>query len=58
MTEEAIASCEAVKTSYRQTKSGIAVTFTIHPSDIHDKLALLELGTTVRLYVTKPEIGA
>lgn len=55
--EEVIAKVDALKTSYRQSKSGIVVSFTIHPDDKHEELMKLDLGEAVRLYVTKPNIG-
>lgn len=56
--ETPIAVVDAQKTGYRQTKTGISVTFTIHPDDKHEELMKLSLGDIVRLYVTKPSIGA
>lgn len=56
--EQPIAAIDAQKTAYKQTKAGISITFTIHPDDEHKKLMELPLGEVVRLYVTKPSIGA
>lgn len=36
---------EAQKTGYRQTKSGIVISFTIHPEDAHEDLANMPIGT-------------
>src|SRR5690242_11263948 len=36
---------EAVKTAYRQTKDGIALTIVLHPHDVPPSLAVSPLGT-------------
>jgi hypothetical protein len=56
--EKAIAVVDAQKHSYRQSKQGIVISFLLHPQDNLTELMKLELGDVVRLYVTKPEIGA
>ncbi len=40
---------EAVKTSYRQTKTGVVISFTLHPDDDHKQLADMQIGTRVVL---------
>lgn len=49
---------DAQKQGYRQSKSGIVISFLIHPDDPHEGLMQLALGDVVRLFITKPEIGA
>ncbi len=57
MKEVPIASCEAIKASYRQTSKGIAVTFLLQPEDVHEQLAMMPLGEVCQLYVTMKEQG-
>lgn len=49
---------DAIKASYRQTDKGISITFMINPEDVTKELALLGIGEVIRLFVTKPEMGA
>lgn len=56
--EMPIAAVDAQNHSYRKSKSGIVVSFLIHPNDPHEGITKLDLGEVVRLYVTKPNIGA
>lgn len=48
-------SFEAKKHAYRQTQDGIVISFTIHPNDMPEHLALAPLGT--RFGVAVAEIG-
>lgn len=57
-TEKPICSCEAIKSSYRQTSKGIAVTFLLQPEDVHDGLALMRLGEVCQLYMTQKDLGS
>jgi hypothetical protein len=56
-----IANVEAEFVTYtkKRTKDGdrILISFLVHPSDIHDHLALMPLGTSINLNMTKPYIG-
>lgn len=49
---------DAIKASYRQTDKGISITFLINPEDVSAELSLLALGEVIRLFVTRPEMGA
>ncbi len=40
---------EAVKSSYRQTKTGVVISFTLHPDDDHKQLADMPIGMRVVL---------
>lgn len=55
--EVAIAKVDAQKYSMRQSKSGIVISFLLHPDDDLSVLMKLDLDEVVRLYVTKPNIG-
>lgn len=46
---------EAIKSSYRQTKDGVSVTFVIHPQEMPDALALAPLGS--RWMVALVQVG-
>lgn len=62
MSEEPISACEAIFVAYSKKRQKgedkMLVSFLLNPVDVHDKLAMLPLGEIVKLYVTKPEIGA
>ena len=53
MTEHSFIKCEAVKTAYRQNKSGIVVSFLLHPSEFSSELAIAPIGTRVILAVAE-----
>ena len=36
---------DVIKTAYRQTKDGFAITLTLHPQDDHDELARAPIGS-------------
>ena len=55
---EPIFAGDVIKQSYRQTDKGISVTFLVNPEDMTEQLAMLGLGEVIRLFVTKPEMGA
>lgn len=58
MTEHSFVRCEAIKTSYRQTKDGMVISFAIHPNDLPPELALAPVGTRVLLAVAEIVDGA
>lgn len=53
MNEHSFIKCEAVKTAYRQNKTGIVVSFLLHPNDFSSELALAPIGTRVLLAVAE-----
>lgn len=55
MTEVPACYCEARKCAYRQTAQGIVVSFTVHPNEVPEELAVAPLGT--RYYLAMAEIG-
>ena len=60
--EEAIAAAEAIFVTYSKKRQKgedkMLVSFLLNPLDVHDRLATLPLGEIVKLYITKPNIGA
>lgn len=55
---EPICACDAIKAIFKQDKKGIWITFILNPEDVSSALMETPIGEVVRLFVTKPDMGA
>ncbi len=41
--------CDAIKIGYRQSKDGFVISFTLHPQEVPEELALADIGSQWQL---------
>jgi len=58
MEEMPIAACDAIKMSMKQTGKGHILTLSLNPDDVTDALNRVPIGEVIKIYITKPDLGA